>query len=101
MSGKSTRKQEHAEGGLYEIRVHGHLDARWTGWFEGFTLTLEQNGDTLICGPVIDQAALFGLLRKVRDTGMLLVSVQRLTPGRAEPCGEKSKRGYSKENRRK
>ncbi len=90
MSGKPTRKQEHAEGRLYEIRVHGHLDDRWTGWFEGFTLTLEQNGDTLISGQVTDQAALFGLLRKVRDTGMPLVSVQRVTDSLVDPCGDKS-----------
>jgi hypothetical protein len=90
MSGKSTRKQKHVEGGQYEIRVHGHLDDRWTGWFEGLTLTLEQNGDTLISGQVIDQAALFGLLRKVRDTGMLLVSVQCVTASRVDPCGDKS-----------
>ena len=90
MSGKFTRKQKHVEGGLYEIRVHGHLYDRWTGWFKGLTLTLEQNGDTLISGQVIDQAALFGLHRKVRDTGMLLVSVQRVTASRVDPCGDKS-----------
>ena len=88
MSGKFTRKQKHLEGGLYEIRVHGHLDDRWTGRFEDLTLTLEQNGDTLISGQVVDQAALFGLLRKVRDTGMLLVSVNRVSANRADPCGD-------------
>ncbi len=90
MSGMHTRKPEHDEGGQYEIRIHGHLDDRWTGWFEGLTLTLEQNGDTLISGQVIDQAALFGLLRKVRDTGMRLVSVNRITATRGDSCGDKS-----------
>jgi hypothetical protein len=60
---------------LYEIRIKGHLDMRWTGWFEGLTITLEKNGDTLLTGPVIDQAALPQLLRKMRDLGMTLLSV--------------------------
>ncbi len=90
MSGMHTRKPEHDEGGQYEIRIHGHLDDRWTDWFEGMTLTLEPNGDTLISGQVIDQAALFGLLRKVRDLGILLVSVNRITVNRADTCGDES-----------
>jgi hypothetical protein len=85
MSGDEPRKPEHDEAGQYEIRVHGHLDHHWADWFEGMTLTLEQNGDTLICGQVVDQAALFGLLRKVRDTGMRLVSVQRVVDRRVDP----------------
>ena len=60
---------------LYEIRVKGHLDVRWTDWFEDLTITLEKNGDTMLAGPVIDQAALHRLLRKVRDLGMTLLSV--------------------------
>jgi len=59
---------------LYEIRVRGHLDARWANRFEGLTITLEEDGDTLLTGPVIDQAALHGLLKKVRDLGLSLVS---------------------------
>ncbi len=90
MSGMHIRKPEHDEASQYEIRIHGQLDDRWTGWFEGMILTLEQNGDTLISGQVIDQAALFGLLRKVRDTGMLLVSVNRINPTRADSCGDES-----------
>jgi hypothetical protein len=69
------------ESGLYQIRLKGHLDKRWTDWFEGLTITLEDNGDTLLTGLVIDQAALHGLLKKVRDLGMPLVSVNPLEPG--------------------
>jgi hypothetical protein len=61
----------------YEIRLKGHLDERWTEWFEGLSITLEEN-DTLLTGPVVDQAALHGLLRKVRDLGLLLVSINRV-----------------------
>jgi len=89
MNGKFPLKQDHDEAGQYEIRIHGHLDGRWAGWFEGLTLTLEENGDTLISGRVIDQAALFGLLRRVRDAGMALVSVNRVTASKADPCGGK------------
>jgi len=61
---------------FYEIRLKGHLDSQWVDWFEGLTITLE-NGDTLLSGPVADQAALHGLLKKVRDLGMPLVSVNQ------------------------
>jgi hypothetical protein len=65
----------------YEIRLKGHLEARWVKWFEGLTITLEEDGDTLLTGPVIDQAALHGLLKKVRDLGLPLVSVSSVEPG--------------------
>ena len=64
----------------YQIRIKGHLGRQWTHWFGGLTITLEDNGDTLLTGPVVDQAALFGLLGKVRDLGMPLVSVTRVEP---------------------
>ncbi len=66
---------------IYQIRIKGHLDIQWTNWFEGLTITLEENGNTLLTGPVIDQAALHGLLKKVRDLGMPLVSVSPVEPG--------------------
>jgi hypothetical protein len=59
----------------YQIRIMGHLGRDWTDWFDGLAITLEDNGDTLLTGSVPDQAALHGLLRKVRDLGMPLVSV--------------------------
>lgn len=62
---------------IYQIKVKGHLDRRWTEWFGGMTITLEDNGETLLTGPVVDQAALHGLLRKVRDLGLPLISVTR------------------------
>ncbi len=67
--------QNQYEPGFYEIRIKGHLDDGWADWFEGLTITLEDNGDTLLSGPVADQAALYGLLRKVRDLGARLLSV--------------------------
>ena len=77
--------------GLYEIRLKGRLEARWANrWFEGLTITLEENGDTLLSGPEIDQAALHGLLKKVRDLGMPLVSVNFVNPGRAKTQEVKS-----------
>jgi hypothetical protein len=63
---------------VYQIRIEGHLDYQWTDWFGGLTITLEENGDTLITGQVVDQAMLHGLLKKVRDLGLPLVSVKRV-----------------------
>jgi hypothetical protein len=70
---------------IYQIRVQSHLGSDWTDWFDGLTIALEDNGDTLLTGPVIDQAALHGLLKKVRDLGMPLLSVIRVEPGQADP----------------
>jgi len=69
---------------IYQIRIKGHLGHQWTDWFEGLTITLEDNGDTLLTGPVVDDAALHGLLKKVRDLGMPLLSVNRVEPGQAD-----------------
>ena len=69
---------------IYQIRLKGHLGRQWAAWFGGLTLTLEENGDTLPTGPVTDQAALHGLLRKVRDLGLPLLAVTRVQPGQAD-----------------
>ncbi len=69
---------------VYQIRIEGHLGRQWTDWFGGLTITLEANGDTLVTGPVVDQAALHGLLRRVRDLGLPLRSVIRVKPGDAD-----------------
>ncbi|MGH2515558.1 MAG: hypothetical protein ACRDHP_07870 [Ktedonobacterales bacterium] len=68
------------EAGRYEIRLKGHLDTRWAIWFDGLRLSHERDGTTLIQGPVVDQAALHGLLRRVRDLGLPLVSVNQVVP---------------------
>jgi hypothetical protein len=81
MSETPTPIKAHPEPELYEIRVRGHLDARWANRFEGLTITLQADGDTLLTGPVIDQAALHGLLKKVRDLGLPLVSARPVEPG--------------------
>lgn len=69
---------------IYQIRIKGHLDAQWTDWFEGLAITPLENGDTLLTGPVVDQAALYGLLRKVRDVGLPLLSVSCQSSGPTE-----------------
>jgi hypothetical protein len=66
---------------VYQIRIKGHLGSQWMDWFDGLTITLEEGGDTLLTGPVVDQAALHGLLKKIRDLGTPLVSVSPLEPG--------------------
>jgi hypothetical protein len=76
--------KDHYEPGCYEIRLKGHLGSQWTDWFGGLTITLEEDGDTLLTGPIVDQAALHGLLKKVRDLGMPLVSVSPLEHGQAD-----------------
>jgi hypothetical protein len=72
------------EAGRYEIRLKGHLDTRWVAWFDGLNLSLESDGTTIIRGPVADQAALHGLLQKVRDVGLSLVSVIHVEADEAE-----------------
>jgi len=69
---------------VYEIRLKGHLDARWVKWFDGMAITLDENGNTLLSGPVADQAALHGILKKVRDVGLPLLSVNSVEPDTKE-----------------
>jgi hypothetical protein len=77
---------------VYQIRIKGHLGSGWTDWFGGLTITPEENGDTLLTGPVVDQAALYGLLKKVRDLGMPLVSVGPVQPDQADVSEVKQSR---------
>jgi hypothetical protein len=81
MSNELNPKTDPSQPVVYQIRVKGHLGHEWTDWFEGLTITLEEDGNTLLTGPVVDQAALHGLLKKVRDLGMPLVSVGPVEPG--------------------
>jgi len=87
MSETHALPEYHDESGLYEIRLKGHLNDRWADRFGDVTITLEDNGNTLLICPVIDQAALHGLLKKVRDLGMPLVSVCPLEPGSSTTPG--------------
>jgi hypothetical protein len=75
MSNKTNPKIDPDQPMIYQIRIKGHLGHLWTDWFDGLTITLEDNGDTLLTGLVVDQAALHGLLKKVRDLGMPLISI--------------------------
>ena len=79
----------HQNPGRYEIRVKGHLDTRWAAWFDGVTLTTGSDGTTVIDCQVADQAALHGLLQKIRDLGLLLISVNHVDPGHPQvPAAE-------------
>ena len=78
---KRNRQRDLDEPMVYQIRITGHLGPQWTDWFEGLAITLEANGETLLTGPVVDQAALHGVLKKVRDLGLPLVSLTRVGPG--------------------
>jgi len=78
MSNKLNPKAEPRQPVVYQIRVKGHLGCQWSEWFGGLAITQEEDGDTLLTGPVVDQAALHGLLKKVRDLGLPLISVIRI-----------------------
>jgi len=78
MSETHATSEGHHAPGHYEIRLKGHLDIRWADWFDGLTIILEDNGETRLTGPVADQAALHGLLRKVRDLGLPLIAVMHV-----------------------
>jgi hypothetical protein len=74
---------------IYQFRIKGHLSREWTDWFGGLAITALDNGETLLTGAVVDQAALYGLIKKVRDTGLPLVSVSPVQPGQAEASAGK------------
>jgi hypothetical protein len=78
MSNTSNSEIDPCQPAVYQIRIKGHLGRQWTDWFGGLSITLEDNGDTFLTGTVVDQAALHGLLKKVRDLGMPLVSVNQV-----------------------
>jgi hypothetical protein len=67
---------------IYQIRIQGHLGRHWADRFEDLSITLEEDGTTLLTGPVVDQAALHGLLRKIRDLGLPLLSINPIDPSR-------------------
>ena len=69
---------------IYQIRMKGHLEDQWSDWFEGMEIILEENGETVLTGPVVDQPALHGILKKVRDLGIPLISINRVGPDQVE-----------------
>ncbi len=79
-----TSTGNHNGAGWYEIRLKGHLDSRWAAWFDGLTVSHESEGTTLMRGPVVDQAALHRLLRKLQDRGLPLLSVTQVETGRRD-----------------
>ena len=83
MSEPHASTEDHHEPGLYEIRLKGHLDARWADQFEHMSFTHASDGTTILAGPLVDQAALYGLLRKVRDLGLPLIAVNQVDPKQA------------------
>lgn len=76
---------------VFQIRIKGHLGHQWTDWFDGMAITLEDDGNTLLTGPVVDQATLHGLIKKVRDLGMPLVSIDSVLPDRVDISVNKKK----------
>ena len=92
MSNELEPKPTPSQPVVYLIRIKGHLDSQWTDWFEGLTITLEEDGDTLLTGPVVDQAALHGLLKKVRDLGMPLISVNQVQFQETHPYRSKKEK---------
>jgi hypothetical protein len=87
MSQKGNSKMDPGQPIVYQIRIKGHLSSQRIDWFEGLNITLEDNGDTLLTGPVVDQAALYGVLKRVRDLGLPLISVCPVEPGHVNPPG--------------
>jgi hypothetical protein len=87
MTIQRTPTPDRPEAGRYEIRLMGRLDAHWADWFDGLTVNHETDGTTVMSGPVADQAALHGLLQRVRDLGLPLISVIRVEPDDPAPTG--------------
>lgn len=87
MSDKIHTSIDSSQAMVYQIKLQGHLHLQWADWFDGMHITLEDNGETLLTGPVVDQSALYGLLRKVRDLGLPLLSLNSI---QAKATGESS-----------
>ena len=87
MTDRWTPTPDRPEAGRYEIRLTGRLDAHWAAWFDGLTVSHETDGTTVISGPIADQAALHGVLQRVRDLGLPLVSVIRVEPDEPATTG--------------
>jgi len=92
MSNELEPKPTSSQTVIYQIRIKGHLDSQWTDWFEGLSITPEEDGDTLLSGPLADQAALHGLLKKVRDLGMTLISVNQIQIKETHPYRSKKEK---------
>jgi hypothetical protein len=90
MTDRRTPTPDRPEAGRYEIRLTGHLDAHWAAWFDGLTVGHADDGTTLISGSIVDQAALHGVLQRVRDLGLPLVSVVRLEPDEPQTTGSEA-----------
>jgi hypothetical protein len=83
MPGEQKSEHDPDQPKIFQIRIEGHLSQQWTDWFDGLTITLEEDGNTLISGPVFDQSALHGILKKIRNLGMPLLSVNSTDPDQA------------------
>ncbi len=90
MTERHTSTPDSRDAGRYEIRITGHLDAHWASWFDGLAVTQEGHATTVISGLIVDQAALHGVLQRVRDLGLPLVSVIRIEPDQPSPTGMES-----------
>ena len=73
-------ESEHVRQEVYQITVLGHLDSEWSDWFDGLNITMVDNGETILTGPIVDQTALHGVLIKIRDLGLPLLSLTRIDP---------------------
>jgi hypothetical protein len=87
MSDRHTSTEGRPTAGPYQIRIMGHLDGRWVAWFDGLTVRHDGDGTTVLTGPIADQAALHGLLQRVRDLGIPLISVTRSEPDQPNTPG--------------
>jgi len=91
---KPNSKSDLERSNIYQIRVKGHLDQEWADWFDGMTIALDEDGTTLITGPVIDDAALHGLLKRVRDSGLRLLSVNNIQDVQTGDAGRHNQRTH-------